>query len=418
MEWAYPVGSWHRPGTMDTGKPAQHHDPDQGHGPQGHGTQDDRVSGRGAQEHGTQERGLQGNDPTRHDAQEHGAQERGVQGHGAPGEGGADHRHAHDHARDRGIGDATGRDDHGHAHHRHAHHDHHHTPSQHDRAFAIGAGVNLAFALAEVGFGFAANSVALIADAVHNLGDVLGLLLGWMAVWLHRRPPNQYRTYGWGRFSILAALANAAILLVSVGAIGIEAVHRMHSQAPVASGTVMLVAAIGILVNGGSAVLFLRGRHQDLNIRAQYLHLAADAAVSLGVVVAALGMRLTGWGWLDPLTSLAIAAVIVHSTWAALREASDLVMDAVPAGVSRGAVHDWLLDLPGVTEVHDLHIWALSTTETALTVHLVYDGAAEGRRPHDLAAELRRRFGIGHATVQIETDADAALCRLRPHDVV
>jgi len=305
--------------------------------------------------------------------------------------------------------------DHGHgAHHGH----HHHGPSTHDRAFAIGAGVNLAFALAEVGFGFAANSVALVADAIHNLGDVLGLLLGWMAVWLHRRPPTTRRTYGWGRFSILAALANAAILLVSVGAIGIEALHRMHAPAPVASGTVMAVAAIGILVNGGSALLFLRGRHADLNIRAQYLHLAADAAVSLGVVVAALGMRLTGWGWLDPATSLLIAAVIAHSTWAALREAADLVMDVVPPSVSQAAVREWLLALPGVIEVHDLHIWALSTTETALTAHLVYGGEPEDRRPHDLAAELRRRFGIGHATVQIENDADAALCHLRPNDVV
>jgi cobalt-zinc-cadmium efflux system protein len=328
-------------------------------------------------------------------------------------------RHDHDHGAH--GHDATGHPNDRHAHHSHGHHSHghhHHAPGQHDRAFAIGAGVNLAFALAEVGFGFAANSVALVADAVHNLGDVLGLLLGWMAVWLHRRPPTLRRTYGWGRFSILAALANAAILLVSVGAIGIEALHRMHAPAPVASGTVMVVAAIGIVVNGGSALLFLRGRHGDLNIRAQYLHLAADAAVSLGVVVAALGMRLTGWSWLDPLTSLIIAAVIVHTTWAALREASDLVMDAVPAGVSRGAVHEWLVGLPGVIEVHDLHIWALSTTETALTAHLVYGGEPENRRPHDLAAELRRRFGIGHATVQIESDADAALCRLRPNDVV
>ena len=319
-------------------------------------------------------------------------------GHGATGHVG----HAHDSGHD------------GHAHHGH----HHHAPGRHDRAFAIGAGVNLAFALAEIGFGFAANSVALIADAVHNLGDVLGLLLGWMAVWLHRQPPSPRRTYGWGRFSILAALANGAILLVSVGAIGIEALRRMQAPAPVASGTVMLVAALGVLVNGASALLFLRGRHGDLNIRAQYLHLAADAAVSLGVVLAALGMRLTGWSWLDPLTSLVIALVIAQSTWAALGEASDLVMDAVPAGVSQGDVRDWLLALPGVTEVHDLHIWALSTTETALTAHLVYGDEPEDRRPHDLAAELRNRFGIGHATVQIESDSDAALCRLRPNDVV
>jgi cobalt-zinc-cadmium efflux system protein len=308
--------------------------------------------------------------------------------------------------------------DHGHAHGGSGHHGHQHGPAAYDRAFAIGAGVNLAFALIEVGFGFAANSVALIADAIHNLGDVFGLLLGWSAVWLHRRPPTTRRTYGWGRFSILAALANSAILLVSIGAIGIEALHRMRNPVPVEYGTVMLVAAIGIFVNGGSALPFLRGRHGDLNIRTQYLHLAGDAAVSFGVVIAALAMRLTGWLWLDPVTSLAIAAVIAHGTWAALREAADLVMDAVPAGVSQRAVRDWLMALPGVTEVHDLHIWALSTTETALTAHLVYGGEAEDRRPHDLAAELRHRFGIGHTTVQIESDADAALCRLRPNDVV
>jgi cobalt-zinc-cadmium efflux system protein len=314
--------------------------------------------------------------------------------------------HEHDHAEDH-----AGHDHHGHGHH-------HHAPARYDTAFAIGAGVNLAFVFAEVGFGLAANSVALIADAIHNLGDVLGLLLGWMAVWLHRRPPTRRRTYGWGRFSILAALANAAILLVSIGAIGIEALHRMHAPAPVASGIVMAVAAIGILVNGGSALLFLGGRHGELNIRTQYLHLASDAAVSLGVLLAALGMRLTGWGWLDPVTSLLIAAVIAHGTWAALREAADLAMDAVPGTVPLSAVHEWLTGLPGVTEVHDLHIWALSTTETALTVHLVCTGAPEDHRPHDLALELRRRFGIGHATVQIESGADAALCRLRPNEVV
>jgi cobalt-zinc-cadmium efflux system protein len=272
--------------------------------------------------------------------------------------------------------------------------------------------------LAEAGFGLRANSVALVADAIHNLGDVLGLLLGWLALWLHRRPPTHRRTYGWGRFSIAAALANAAILLISVGAIAVEALHRLFAPAPVASNVVIAVAAIGIVVNGGSALLFPHGRHEDLNLRAQYLHLAADAAVSLGVVLAAVGMRFTGWNWLDPITSLAIAAIIVWSTWSALREAVDLAMDAVPASVSPDAVADWLAALPGVTEVHDLHIWALSTSETALTVHLVRAGEPEDRRPHDLAAELRRRFGIGHATVQIESSADAALCRLRPNDVV
>ncbi len=338
--------------------------------------------------------------------------------HDAPGHKAPGHDDGHDHeAHGHNDGHAHGGGHDHHAPHAHAHHGHAHAPARYDRAFAIGAGANLAFVLAEAGFGFAANSVALIADAVHNLGDVLGLLLGWAAVWLHRRPPTRRRTYGWGRFSILAALANAAILLISTGAILIEALHRINDPAPVASGTVMLVAGIGILVNGGSALLF-RGGHGDLNIRAQYLHLAADAAVSLGVVLAALAMRLTGWHWLDPAASLVIAAVIVRGTWSTLREATDLALDAVPAGVSQDAVRDWLMARPGVIEVHDLHIWALSTTETALTAHLVHATPPGDHRPHDLAAELRRRFGINHATVQIESDADAALCRLRPNDVV
>ena len=333
-----------------------------------------------------------------------------------------DHHHGHDHPPgDRSPGHHSpghhSPGHHSHGHHSHGHH-HHHGPEAFDRAFAIGASVNLLFVFVELGAGFAAHSVALAADAIHNLGDVLSLLLGWLAVWLHRRPPTRRRTYGWGRFSILSALGNSAILLISVGAISIEALHRMNDPAPVASGLVMLVAAIGILVNGGSALLFLHGRHNDLNLRAQYLHLAGDAAVSLGVVLAALGMRLTGWGWLDPLTSLVIAAVIAWGTWSSLREAADLAMDAVPVGVPQDDVRAWLTALPGVAEVHDLHIWALSTTETALTAHLVCAGDAETRRPHDLAAELRRRFRIGHATVQIESSDDAALCRLRPHDVV
>lgn len=274
------------------------------------------------------------------------------------------------------------------------------------------------FALAEAGFGFAANSVALIADAAHNMGDVLGLLLGWLAVWLHRRPPSDRRTYGWGRFSIAAALGNAGILLISVGAILMEAWHRLNEPAPIAPGTVMVVAMVGVVVNGGSALLFLRGRHGDLNIRAQYVHLAGDAAVSMAVVVAAVLIRLTGQAWIDPAASVLIAILVAWGTFGALREAADLAMDAVPAGISRTAVRDWLSELPGVSEVHDLHIWALSTTETALTVHLVQAEEPHGRRPHDLAAELRHRFGIGHVTVQIESDADAALCRLRPNDVV
>jgi cobalt-zinc-cadmium efflux system protein len=208
------------------------------------------------------------------------------------------------------------------------------------------------------------------------------------------------------------------VLLIGVGAIGVEALRRLFEPAQVATLTVMLVAAIGIVVNGGSALLFLRDREHDLNARAQFLHLAADALVSAGVVAAAAAISVTGWLWLDPLASLAIVAVVVASTWGVLRQSVDLAMDAVPAGVSQEAVQDWLAALPDVTEVHDLHIWALSTTETALTAHLVYAGETSDRRLHDLSDELRRRFGIGHATLQIESSTDAALCRLRPNDVV
>ena len=287
-----------------------------------------------------------------------------------------------------------------------------------ERAFAVGAAVNLAFVVGEVGFGVAANSMALIADAAHNFGDVLGLLLAWGAAYLGRRPPTSRRTYGWGRGTILAALANASVLLIGVGAIGIEALHRLSNPQPVQTGLVMIVAAVGILVNGGSALLFLRDREHDLNVRAQFTHLAGDAAIAAGVVLAALAIRLTGLVWLDPAASLIVAALITLGTWGLLRESLGLALDAVPETVKQDEVAAFLASVPGVTEVHDLHIWGLSTTETALTAHLVYAGEAEDRRPHELSTELRHRFGIGHATVQIESDADAALCRLRPNDVV
>ncbi len=322
--------------------------------------------------------------------------------------------HAHHHGHGHGHGHAHGHD-HGHGH---AHGHHHHGPATPDRAFAIAAAVNLVFVAAEVVVGFLAGSVALIADALHNLSDVASLLLGWGAVWLGRRPPTARRTYGWGRSSILASLASAVILLVSVGAIGLEAVERFLAPRPVETGPVMAVAALGILINGGSALLFLRGREGDLNMRAQFLHLAGDAAVSLGVVASALLIRLTGLDWIDPLTSLVVVLVIVASTWGLLRESVDLAMDAVPRQVRETEVHDYLTALPGVIEVHDLHIWGLSTTETALTAHLVLRDEAGEHRPHALATALRERFGIGHVTLQVERAGDAELCWLRPKDVV
>jgi cobalt-zinc-cadmium efflux system protein len=305
--------------------------------------------------------------------------------------------------------------------HHHHHHDHHHDHAptgEYDRAFAVGTVLNLGFVAAGVGFGLAANSMALLADAAYNLSDVLGLLLGWGAAWLARRPPTRHRTYGWGRGSIFAVLLNATILLIAIGGIGVEAVHRLVTPQPVSDLIVMVVAAVGIIINGATALMFMRGRGDDLNIRAQFIHMAGDAGVSAGVVVAGLLMRLTGWTWLDPLSSLAIAVVILIGTWGLLRESLDLAMDAVPPGVSQNEVEAWLAALPGVHEVHDLHIWGLSTTETALTAHLVCaDDGAQQRLP-DLSAQLQERFGIGHSTLQIETNADAELCRLRPQHVV
>jgi cobalt-zinc-cadmium efflux system protein len=309
---------------------------------------------------------------------------------------------------------------HEHHHHQdhHAHGHHHHAPARMDAAFAAGAAINMAFVVAEALFGLAANSVALIADAAHNLGDVLALLLAWGAVWLTRRPPTARRTYGWGRSSILAALINAAVLLIGVGAIGIESIRRLLEPETVASGIVMAVAAAGIVVNGGSALLFMRGRHGDLNARAQFQHLAGDALVSVAVVAAALAIRLTGLTWLDPVASLGVGVVIVAGTWTTLRESLDLSLDAVPSRITREAVNDWLAALPGVREVHDLHIWGLSTTETALTAHLVCDETLAERSLDELAAALHERFHIGHTTIQIETETDAAVCRLRPAGVV
>lgn len=323
------------------------------------------------------------------------------------------HQHPHGHHHGHAHGHSHGHN-HGHNHGGH----HHHAPARPDRAFAIAAGVNLAFVIAEVAAGLLANSVALVADAIHNLGDVASLLLGWGAVWLSRRPPTTRRTYGWGRSSILASLINAVVLLISVGAIGLEAIDRLFSPQPVQTGVVMTVAALGILVNGGTALLFLRGREADLNIRAQFLHLGADAAISLGVVVSALIIALTGLVWIDPLTSLVVAGLIVAGTWGLLRQSVDLAMDAVPAQVRETEIHDWLAALPGVIEVHDLHIWGLSTTETALTAHLVLVENEGEHRPHVLATELRDRFGIGHVTLQVERAGDAELCWLRPNDVI
>lgn len=321
------------------------------------------------------------------------------------------HDHGHDHY-DAGAGHAHGSGGRHHAT----------PPAGFDGAFALGAALNTGFVAAEIVFGVAAHSVALLADAAHNFGDVLGLLLAWGAAWLGRRRPTRSRTYGYGRSTILASLANAVVLLVSVGAIAVEAVQRLAAGVPsgkVGGKTVMLVAAVGILVNGITAWLFARGRKGDLNVRGAFLHMAADAAVSAGVVVSGLVILLTGWAWLDPVASLGIATVILISTWGLLRDSVNLALDKVPEGVDGDAVCAYLAGLPGVAEVHDLHIWALSTTETALTAHLVRPGlGTDDALLRRACEELRDRFGVGHATLQVEDGDPAHPCALAPENVV
>jgi len=309
------------------------------------------------------------------------------------------------------------------AHHHHHHgHGHHHgggvaSPASFTAAFAIGTALNLAFALAELGVGFFANSLALISDALHNFSDVIALLLAWCAAWLCTRRPTASHTYGYRRASILAALGNAALLFAATGAILTEAVRRLLAPEPVATGPMLWVAALGIAINAATALMFVRGRHHDLNVRGAFLHMAGDAAVSLGVVIAAVLIGWTGWLWIDPAVSVAVAAVILITTWGLTRDALNLALDAVPANIDRHAVEAYLASLPGVIEVHDLHIWAMSTTETALTAHLVRPNA--GLDDHllaDAAHELAHRFGIRHATMQIE--AGLTECPLAPAHVV
>ena len=317
-----------------------------------------------------------------------------------------------------GNGRAHDRD---HARHDHDHdhnHAHAHSPADFGAAFAVGIALNVGFVAIEAVYGLTASSVALLSDAGHNLGDVLGLAAAWLASRLIRRAPSARFTYGLRGSSILAALFNAVFLLLSVGAISWEAILRLADPAPVAGKTVMVVAAIGILVNGVTAWLFATGQKDDINLRGAFLHMASDALVSAGVVVAGFVILMTGWLWLDPLTSLAVNLVIVWATWRLLRQSLGMSMAGVPAGVDPAQVRDFLNSRPGVATVHDLHVWSISTTETALTCHLVMPGGRPGDPfLHDLAAELARRFRIGHSTVQIETDPDIA-CALAPDEVV
>ncbi len=297
-------------------------------------------------------------------------------------------------------------------------HSHDHAPD-YNRAFALGIALNLGFVAAEVGFGVVAHSLALIADAGHNLSDVLGLALAWGASRLAARRPSGRRTYGFRRSTILTALVNAVVLLVAIGGIVWEAVNRFGQPEHVAGGIVIAVAGVGVLVNGATALLFFSGRQSDLNVRGAFLHMAADAGVSLGVVVAGVAILRTGWLWLDPVVSLVIAAVILIGTWGLLRESLDLALDAVPEGIDPAAVEAYLAALPGVVAVHDLHIWGLSTTHAALTAHLVRPGAQiDDGFVGQVCREMHDRFGIEHATLQVESGDPAQACDLAPDDVV
>jgi cobalt-zinc-cadmium efflux system protein len=278
--------------------------------------------------------------------------------------------------------------------------------------------LNVGFVAAEAVFGVLAHSMALLADAGHNLGDVLALLAAWTASRLARREPSARFTYGLGSTSVLAALSNAVVLLVVTGAVAWEAVRRLIAPEPAAGGVVMAVAALGMLVNGFVALLFAAGRKGDLNVRAAFMHQLSDALVAAGVVGAGGIILLTHWSWIDPVVSLVISAVIVWGTWDLLRESLNMALDAVPAGIEPTEVRAYLLGLPGVQGLHDLHIWSMSTTETALTCHLLMPGG----QPKDAVLaeacdELHRRFRIGHATIQVETDT-AYACRLEPEHVV
>lgn len=303
-----------------------------------------------------------------------------------------------------------------HKHHTHAHSEHHHShsvPKSQGLAFASAIVLNTAFVIVEFSYGFMANSTALMADAGHNLSDVLGLLLAWGAAILSRKLPNERYTYGLRSTSIMAALANAMFLLVACGAIAWEAIHRF-SQPPLVPGlTVTVVAGIGIVINGLSAWLFVKGSKTDLNIRGAYLHMAADAMVSLGVALAGIAMLYTDWFWLDPVVSLVIVLVIVISTWGLLRESLQLALVAVPAHIDVSEVATYLRQCQGVTDLHDLHVWGMSTTESALTTHLVMPAGYPGDAFMDtIVKTLKERFSIQHCTLQVEQGTTLHACAL------
>lgn len=320
-----------------------------------------------------------------------------------------DHDRNNDHAgHDHGAGHGSA---HGHAGHAHA-------PKDFGLAFAVGVTLNFGFVLVEAIYGLLSNSMALLADAGHNFSDVLGLLIAWGATILAKRKPGGRYTYGLRSSSIVAALFNALLLLIAIVVIAYEALGRLALPEPVAGSTVITVAAIGIVINTATALLFMRGSKNDINIRGAFLHMAADAAVSAGVVVAGFVILATGWLWIDAAVSLVIVTVIAIGTWGLLRDSVNMSLHASPSGIDPDEVAKFLRQRPGVSDLHDLHIWPMSTTETALTVHLILPGGYPGDGfAHGIAADLQARFAIDHTTIQIEIEAGTD-CKLEPDHVV
>jgi cobalt-zinc-cadmium efflux system protein len=345
--------------------------------------------------HGADAHAQQHEHGDHHDHHEHDDQEKHA-GHSHAG----GHAHSHSHS------------------HSHGGHHHHHAPAEgHGRAFAIAVVLNIAIVLMQGIYGVIAHSTALLADAGHNLSDVLGLLLAWGATWLTARRPSARYTFGYGSTSILASLANAGLLLFASGVIVAEAIDRLLHPAPVAGLTVFVVATAGMLVNGFSAWLFMRGQKEDLNIRGAFLHMAGDALISAAVAISGLVILGTNWTWLDPLMSLAVVAVIVYGTWGLLRDSVRLALDAVPPGVDLQRIRNYLAGQPGVTDVHDLHVWALSTTGNALSAHLVMPAGHPGDAIVDaIVLTLREKFAMQHATLQVDLGTSDHHCALdHPH---
>lgn len=306
--------------------------------------------------------------------------------------------------------------EHGHEHHGHDHHDH---AGERGRAFAVGIGLNLAFVTVEVIFGVVSHSVALLADAGHNFGDVLGLGLSWGAAALAGLKPSKRRTFGFRRSTIVASAANALVLLFVTGGLTWESIRRLAAPEPAHGRTMIAVALLGTIINGASALLFMADRKGDLNVRSAFLHLASDAVLALGVAVAGAIIVATGWLWVDPAVSIVLALTILAGTWSLMKDSLNLMLDAVPEGIDPEKVKTYLAALPGVIEVHDLHIWAMSTTETALTAHVVMPGdSCKPTFVADVCRELHERFDIDHSTLQIDPQEAPTPCALAPDEIV